>query len=216
MIGYLKGVILSKSDKELLIDAGGVGYEAQCSERCMDALPEKGDVGEIYVYAKLREEEMRLFGFISQEEKRAFLELTKISGVGAKVALAILSGLTPDDVATAVAAEDKKIFAKVPGVGPKLAARLINELKNGKNFFSPDNFIPTSAVASNGGRAASTPAPVSSGAPNRLREAVQALEGLGYDRSLAFSVLSKINAEHSDYSVERLIGEGLRQMAPAA
>jgi len=206
MIGYLKGVIKSKYDRELLIDVGGVGYEAQCSERCLHALPEAGQAGEVFIYAKLRDEELRLYGFISADEKRAFLELTKISGVGAKVALAILSTLAPEEIALAVASDDKKPFARVAGVGPKLAARLINELKNGKGFFSPDNFAaPPSGKAPVGRPAPALPS-------SALRDAVQALEGLGYDRSHAFSVASKICASTPNATAEAIISEGLRQL----
>jgi Holliday junction DNA helicase RuvA len=199
MIGYLKGVVVDFSERVLLLDVGGVGYEVSCSDRTVRALPGVGGVCALHIHTHVREDALQLFGFVSREEKRMFLTLTKISGVGAKLAIGVLSVLSPEEIAAATAAEDKKPFARVAGVGPKLAARLLTELKS----------VPWPALAGGmASREAVSPGETPSfpRADAALSDAVRALEGLGYDRLPAFRAVSRALEERPGLAVEGLIG----------
>ncbi|MET0155332.1 MAG: Holliday junction branch migration protein RuvA [Rickettsiales bacterium] len=209
MIGYLKGTIRSNVDKRVLIDVGGVGYEVTCTEGCAENLPTPGETGEVYVYARLREEEFHLYGFASLEEKSAFMELTKISGVGAKVALSILSAMSPMDIGLAVASENKAAFSRTPGVGPKLAGRLINDLKESKIFLSFAKAESATEMTSLPKRRSETNGFASDFV---LRDAVTAIEGLGYDRSVAYAVASKIYGANPSVALESLVAEILKHI----
>src|SRR5215213_3365695 len=129
MIARLSGILSETSADGAVIDVGGVGYLVQCSARTLDALgPIGGDVL-LLTELQVREDAWTLFGFGSAAERDTFRSLTSVQGVGGKVALAILSVLSPDDLARAVAQEDKAMIGRANGVGPKLAARIANELK---------------------------------------------------------------------------------------
>ena len=129
MIARLAGVLAETSADSAGIVAGGVGYQVQMSSRSLDALPETGGNVMILTELQVREDAWTLFGFGSTEERDAFRALTSIQGVGGRLALAILSALSPDELARAVAQEDKAMIGRANGVGPKLAARIANELQ---------------------------------------------------------------------------------------
>jgi Holliday junction DNA helicase RuvA len=129
MIARLAGILAETSADSAVILAGGVGYQVQMSSRSLDALPETGGNVMILTELQVREDAWTLFGFGSAEERDSFRALTSIQGVGGRLALAILSALSPDELARAVAQEDKAMIGRANGVGPKLAARIANELK---------------------------------------------------------------------------------------
>ncbi len=130
MIGKLRGVIDSYGEDFVIVDVGGVGYLVHCSARTLQALPAAGDAVTLSIETHVREDQIRLFGFHSDAEREWFRLLQTVQGVGAKVALSVLGTLKPADLATAVATRDKAMIARSPGVGPKVAERIVNELKD--------------------------------------------------------------------------------------
>ena len=175
MIGRLRGVLAETSDEELLIDAGGVGYVVRAGSRTLSRLPALGD--EVLVHVETRwtaEDGPKLYGFLGRDERRAFVALTHIQGVGPKAALSVLDVLSPGELASAVAREDKAAIGRANGVGPKLAQRIVVELKD-KAITADPVFLPHGQAAA----AIAAPVPTVSG------EAVSALMGLGIAEVLA-------------------------------
>ena len=130
MIGKLKGVIDSYGEDFVIIDVGGVGYVVHCSARTLQALPGVGQPMALAIETHVREDQIRLFGFLSDMEREWFRLLQTVQGVGTKVALAILGTLKPADLASAIAMRDKASITRTPGVGPKVAERIVTELKD--------------------------------------------------------------------------------------
>src|SRR5262249_38694157 len=130
MIGKLKGVIDSYGEDFVIVDVGGVGYEVHCSARTLQALPAPGEPAVLSIETYVREDQIRLFGFMSDVEREWFRLLQTVQGVGARVALSVLGTLKIADRATAVATRDKATVARAPGVGPKVAERIVTELKD--------------------------------------------------------------------------------------
>lgn len=130
MIAKLTGVIDEIGADHLIIMVGGVGYAVQASSRTLSAIGGRGDAVTIHTVMQVSENDMRLIGFVSGEERDGFRLLTGVQGVGGKVALAILSALTPAELHRAVVSGDKAMVARAQGVGPKLALRIVNELKD--------------------------------------------------------------------------------------
>ncbi len=196
MIGKLSGIVDSVGEGEAILDVGGVGYVVACSTRTLrDLVP--GEAARLLIETHVREDAIRLYGFRDAGEKLWFEHLQGVQGVGAKVALAVLSTFSPEDLARTVAAQDKAMLGRVPGVGKKLAERLAIELKD-----------KAGAVAL--GPAVQTPGkPVASGAAG---DAVSALVNLGYRQSEAFAAVAKAAREKADASVQDLIRAGLREL----
>lgn len=168
MIGRLRGVLAEVETDHCLIDCAGVGYVVACGARTLQRLPAPGDEATLQIESTWNAESgPRLYGFLSRDERRAFRTLTDIQGVGPKAALSVLDVLPPGDLAAAVAREDKAAVARANGVGPKLALRIVTELK-GKPL-GEVSFTPSAA-----GAPATAPA-----APSVTGEAVSALLGLG-------------------------------------
>src|SRR3982750_57157 len=130
MIGKLKGIIDSYGEDYIILDVQGVGYQVHCSARTLQALPAQGEPVSLAIETHVREDQIRLFGFQSDIEREWFRLLQTVQGVGTKVALAILSTLRPADLASAIAMRDKAMVARSPGVGPKVAERVVTELKD--------------------------------------------------------------------------------------
>ena len=130
MIGKLKGLIDSYGEDFVILDVNGVGYVVHCSTRTLQKLPRVGEASALAIETQVREDSIRLFGFASEAERDWFRLLQTVQGVGAKVALAILSILPANDLASAIAMQDKASVSRAPGVGPKLAARIVAELKD--------------------------------------------------------------------------------------
>src|SRR5690348_7930759 len=130
MIGKLKGVIDSYGEDYVIVDVHGVGYLVHCSVRTLQALPPAGEAVTLAIETHVREDQIRLFGFLSDLEREWFRLLQTVQGVGTKVALSILSTLKPADLASAIALRDKAMITRAPGVGPKVAERVVTELKD--------------------------------------------------------------------------------------
>ena len=130
MIGKLKGLIDSYGEDYVILDVSGVGYQVHCSARTLQALPTPGEGATLSIETYVREDQIKLFGFRTDMEREWFRLLQTVQGVGAKVALAVLSTLTPPDLANAIALRDKAAVARTPGVGPKVAERIVTELKD--------------------------------------------------------------------------------------
>jgi len=130
MIGKLKGIIDSYGEDHIVVDVNGVGYVVHCSARTLQALPATGEPVALSIETHVREDQIRLFGFLSDVEREWFRLLQTVQGVGTKVALSILSTLRPADLASAIALRDKAMVARSPGVGPKVAERVVTELKD--------------------------------------------------------------------------------------
>ena len=204
MIGKLKGIVEHLGDDCVLIDVNGVCYLVFCSSRTMGALPGVGEACSVFIEMMVREDMIRLHGFINESEKAWFNVLLGVQGVGARVALAILSTLSPSEISSAIALQDKAMMGRAPGVGPKLAQRLVSELK-GK--------IPDLGNVDGGALGLQT-ALGEGVASGNVADAVSALCNLGYSGAQASAALAKIVAsEGEDIPTERLIRLGLRELS---
>ena len=199
MIAKLKGVIDCLCDGFLILDVNGVGYRVFCSNQTLSVVGTKGGVCNLFVETQVREDHIHLFGFADNAEKEWFNVLTGVQGVGAKVALDILSALSPNDLSVALATGDSKAFTKANGVGPKLATRLVTELK-GK----------TASVATS--LEISTTLAGKSFSVGIVEEAISALTNLGYGRSEAGVVVGSVYQEKGDISVSDLIRFSLKEI----
>ena len=200
MIYCLTGKIVKKSMSAVVLSCGGVGYYAQCPASVAGALPGVGKEATLYTVMSVTENDVSLYGFATEEQQACFEMLTAVSGVGPKVGLAILSVMEPQRVALAISAGDHKAFKAANGVGPKLAQRIVLELKDkvAKGFVDG---ISREDVA---GAASGEPASQSSA------QAIAALVSLGYSQSEAALAISKIDAT---LPVEEIIKLALRGMA---
>ncbi len=198
MIARLTGNLLVKDPGSVVIDVHGVGYRASIPLSTFYGLPDVGNQVSLHIHTHVREDAILLYGFLTQREKELFLALTAVSGIGPKVALAIISGLPAGELADAIARGDQKKISTIPGVGPKTAARVILELKD--------------KVAALG---ATESGPCAAGAYSRQRdEAVSALVNLGYKKNMAEDAVKKICAVGGeDMALEILIKEALKALA---
>ncbi|QQR37172.1 Holliday junction branch migration protein RuvA [Devosia oryziradicis] len=204
MIGKLKGLVDSFGDDHVLIDCGGVCYEAFCSSRTLQALPRVGEAAVVFIETIVREDMIRLYGFSSEAEKGWFNLLMTVQGVGARVALSILSVLSPSELSSAVALQDKAMIGRANGVGPKLAVRLVTELK-GKTPVGPGIDAGTLGLQAALGEGVASSA---------ITDAVSALTNLGYSSAQASAALAKIVAREGDgVKTETLIRMGLRELS---
>ena len=204
MIGLLRGVILEKQAPDLLIDVAGVGYEVQLPLTSFYKLPEVGKEAVIYTHFVVREDAQLLYGFHTSTERALFRQLIKANGIGPKLALTILSGLSAQQFVRCVQHDDISTLVKLPGVGKKTAERLVVEMKDRlKGWGAGDLFTPfTDAAATD-----SSPQLAQSSAEE---EAVSALLALGYKPTQASKVVSQVMKENM--SSEQLIREALKSM----
>jgi holliday junction DNA helicase RuvA len=205
MIALLYGTVVALAEDSLVVDTGGVGYKAFCSRPTLSALS-VGGTCRLLVETHVREDAFQLFGFREEDERRLFLLLNTVQGVGGKAALSILSVLEPATLEQAIAAGDKTTLTRAPGVGAKLALRLLTELKD-KVGFSLSAPLP----AGGGKAGAATP---SSAIQTAAGDAVSALVNLGYARLDAFQAVRQAQEEGGE-SVETLVKEGLKRLARA-
>lgn len=202
MIAKLKGLIDSLGEDWAVIDVGGVGYRVFCSGRTLRRLG-AGEVAEVMVETHVREDHIHLYGFIDAVERDWFRLLTTVQGVGAKVALGLLTVLSSDELVQAIAAADKAVITQTPGVGPKLAARILNELK--------DKVGTIALAVAPGGQPAAGP----EGPGGTMSDAASALVNLGYQPSQALSAVSRAAGRLGEGAdVEALIRGGLSELAP--
>ena len=200
MIYCLTGKIVKKSMNAVVLSCGGVGYYAQCPASVAGALPGGGREATIYTVMSVTENDVSLYGFATEEQQACFEMLTAVSGVGPKVGLAILSVMEPDRVALAISAGDHKAFKAASGVGPKLAQRIVLELKDKV----AKGFVDGISLEDVAGASADTQASQGSS------QAIAALVSLGYSQSEAALAVSKIDAA---LPVEEIIKLALRSMA---
>lgn len=206
MIGKLKGVVDSTGEDYVILDVHGVGYVVNCSSRTLQALPRSGEAAVLSIETHVREDAIRLYGFLSDDERDWFRLLQSVQGVGAKVALAILGLGKTDHLASAIAAQDKAAISRAPGVGPRLAARITAELKDKVPAFTGNTL-----AASRGGDLEPT-----AGLPPAIQDAVAALVNLGYARPQAMSAVAVAQQElGEDAATQALIRRGLKALASA-
>jgi Holliday junction DNA helicase RuvA len=203
MIGKLRGTVDSFDQDELILDVNGVGYLVAASARTLRALPPRGEPTELLIETHVREDAIKLYGFLTAAERDWFRLLQSVQGVGAKVALGILGALTADALSAAIARQDRAMMARAPGVGPKLAARLVLELRDK---------APTFGAATLGG--APSNAERDAGLPKPAQDAILALVGLGYTQAPATAVVAKASAELGpEAQTATLIRAGLKALA---
>jgi holliday junction DNA helicase RuvA len=204
MIGKLRGVIDSYNEDSVVIDVHGVGYLVHCSVRTLQSLPAPGEAATISIETWVREDQIRLYGFATDLDREWFRILTGVQGVGAKVALAVLGTLKVADLANAIALGDKAQIARAPGVGPKLAQRLVVELKDKAPAFA--NVDP--AVVRLQGDLAERRAPLP------VSEAISALVNLCYGEIQASGAIAAAMRSAGDKATtESLIRLGLKELA---
>lgn len=190
MFYYLKGELAYRDLNTCVVDCGGVGYKMTVSHNTSDALITKiGKEVKLYTHLAVRQDGIELFGFGSDEERECFNRLTSVSGIGPKVAMSILSTLSPDKLAVAICTEDVKAISKAPGIGAKVAARIILELKD---KISKEMLAEGSSVA-----ISSIPAATITG-NSAFAEATEALAVLGYDKNTIISALSSVDPSIKD------------------
>lgn len=208
MIAKLTGIVDSTGSDWVILDVNGVGYLLSCSNRTLSRLA-VGERVSLVVETFIREERIVLHGFADQGEREWFRLLTTIQGVGARLALSILGVLDPDQLTRAIASQDKTALIRADGVGPKVAARILNELKDKVGNLMLGGAAAATPAAGKGG-----PVPVVPGATPALGDAVSALVNLGYGRSEAFSaVVAAGRTLGEDASVSDLIRQGLKELS---
>ncbi|MFT8764000.1 MAG: Holliday junction branch migration protein RuvA [Gluconobacter potus] len=199
MIGQLTGLVGQIEGERCIVDVNGVGYVVSASTRTLAALPQPPSVARVLIETIVREDAIQLFGFATTDERDWFRLLTTVQGVGAKVALAILSANSPGEILLAINAGDKGSLTRAAGVGPRLADRILSELRN-KGAKSPG-----------GGGTVSAPGVVSG--PSVENDALLALAGLGFRRAEAWPVLSKVLAENENATLDLAIRLSLKDLA---
>jgi len=201
MIAQLTGRVDALSDGSCVIDVGGVGYLVHASSRTLSALPAAPAAAKLLVETHVREDAIILYGFADSAERDWFRLLTTVQGVGGKVALAILSALSPKDLIVAISAGDKASLTRAPGVGPRLAVRLLTELRD------KTGAMPTSTGVSYTPIAAATPAD----------DALSALVNLGYRRPEAQQAVARVLDRLGDAAtLDALIRDSLKDLAQRA
>ncbi len=204
MIGRLRGAVAEVGEEEALIDVMGVGYIVRCGHRTLQRLPALGEETLIHVESQWSENQgLRLYGFLTREDRRAFVLLQAIQGVGPKAAMAVLDVLSPAELASAVAREDKAAVGRANGVGPKLALRIVTELKDKPITDGP--VLMTAPAASAASSAPAKPAPTG--------DAVAALMGLGVAEVNARRVVeAAADRLGEEATVQALIKAGLQEL----
>ena len=203
MIGKLKGILDSYGEDFVILDVNGVGYLVHCSARTLQALPAAGEPVALAIETHVREDQIRLFGFLFDGEREWFRLLQTVQGVGTKVALSVLSTLKPADLASAIALRDKAAVARTPGVGPKVAERIVTELKDKAPAYAD---LDPAVVRLSG-------AVDERRAPQPLSDAVSALVNLGYGQpqaAAAIAAAARTAGEGAD--ARSLIRLGLKEI----
>ena len=203
MIGKLSGRLDESGDGQAIIDVGGVGYLVFASNRTLSQLGHPGEAVSLLIETHVREDHIHLYGFAEPGERAWFRLLQGVQGVGSRLALAILSTLSPSDLTRAVASGDRPALTRAPGVGNKLALRMISELKDKVAALQLGAAAQLDGVA----------APVLDG-DQEVRDAAQALEGLGYRPSEALAAVSSVRKTLGDGAgLEELLKAALKELA---
>ena len=196
MISYIKGNLESKNIDNVVVEVGGIGYKIYMSASAIDRVGEIGSAVKIHTYMRVREDDISLYGFCTNEELKMFEQLLGVSGVGAKSALTILSNISPSSFALAIISGDVNALKSLPGIGAKSAQRMISELKDKMKTQDAieTEFVPTKNVVSN----------------SKAKDAIDALQVLGYARKDIDVAMSHIDVEN--LSVEDIIKQGLKYL----
>jgi Holliday junction DNA helicase RuvA len=203
MIGKLKGTVDEIGEDHAIIDVHGVGYVAFCPMRTLSGLHE-GEAAVLHIETYVREDMIRLYGFATHLEREWFRLLQSVQGVGAKVALAVLSTLTPSDLANAIALQDKAMVARAPGIGPKVAQRIVTELKSKAPAFAGQGSGTIGLKQELGEGVAAAP----------VADAVSALTNLGYSRDQAANAVAAAVREAGEGADSaKLIRLGLKELS---
>jgi holliday junction DNA helicase RuvA len=204
MIGKLKGIIDSYGEDYVILDVNGVGYQVHCSARTLQALPAAREPATLSIETHVREDQIKLFGFMSDSEREWFRLLQTVQGVGAKVALSVLGTLNASELATAIAMRDKAMVARTPGVGPKVAERIVTELKDKAPVLAD---VDPAAVHLAGSLDEKR-------APKPVADAVSALVNLGYGQpQAAAAIAAAARAAGEGVDTATLIRQGLKELA---
>ena len=196
MISYIKGKLEAKNIDNVVIEVGGIGYKIFMSVNSMDRLGETGTEVKVYTYMRVREDDVSLYGFCTNEELKMFEQLLGVSGVGAKSALSILANISPSSFALAIITEDINTLKSLPGIGAKSAQRMVLELKD---KMKTQEAVEMEAM------------PVQTTVKNdKARDSIEALQVLGYAKRDIELAISKINTE--ELSVEEIIKQGLKYL----
>ncbi|XOV78573.1 MAG: Holliday junction branch migration protein RuvA [Aestuariibacter sp.] len=205
MIGFVRGKLVDKCPPDVLVDVAGVGYELQMPMTSIYDLPEVGNDVKIFTHFVVREDAQLLFGFNNKQERALFRELIKANGVGPKMALGIMSGMTAGQFIQVVNQGDVSTLVKLPGVGKKTAERLIVEMKDRlKNLFGDADTITAQPLAMQ-------PANITSSEVGAKDEAISALVALGYKQAQAINMVKAVSQQAN--SSEEIIREALRSVA---
>jgi Holliday junction DNA helicase RuvA len=213
MIASLRGLVERADEDGAIVEVGGVGYLVFCSSRTMAALPRAGEAVHLRVETHVREDHIHLYGFATESERTWFRLLTTVQGVGARLALAILSALSPTDLARAIASGDRAAVSRANGVGAKLAARIVTELKDkaGDIELGPKARVGGVGKVNGKGRRDG------GDEDQRVSDAVSGLVNLGYGRTEAYgAVIEALREMGDDARVEALIRGGLARLGAAA
>lgn len=209
MIGKLKGIIDSVYEEYLILDVNGVGYRVFCSNKTLSGL-EVGSSISLVIETIVREDAITLFGFLNDYEKSWFEILCKVNGIGNKMALKIMGTLTTNEMLIAIESEDSKAFCRAPGVGQKIASRIIIELKNIRKMLVNADIGSVNINLTNNNKVG-----ISTNGNNkdlRLKDALSALENLGYQKNVAYNIIVSILNEREDIVIESLITEALKRI----
>jgi Holliday junction DNA helicase RuvA len=204
MIGKLTGVVDGFGADWAILDVRGVGYHVFCSVKTLEALPGRGEVATLFIETQIRDDQIRLVGFMSEVEREWFRLLLTVQGVGSKVALAVLGTLNSSELASAIALQDQAMIARTPGVGPKVAARIAAELKDRAPGITGVDMGVIRLQSELGGKIAPKPA----------ADAVSALVNLGYGQMQASAAIAAALREAGEGAeTARLIRLGLKELA---
>ncbi|MCB9547207.1 MAG: Holliday junction branch migration protein RuvA [Myxococcales bacterium] len=195
MIGRLRGTLQQKLVEEVIVDVGGVGYAVVCPLSVLEALPPEGAAAELVVHTHVREDQLVLYGFRDADERALFRLLISTTGIGPKLAMAALGGMTAERVARAIVDADVKALASIPGIGKRTAERIVLELKEKARALSP-------------GRPLAAPAPTS-----HLDDLASALRNLGYPAKEVEKLVAGLTDQAPTLSFEALLREALRRLA---
>ncbi len=199
MIAHIDGIVSEKNPDGVVVDCGGVGYELLCSASTLAACPALGKSVKLYAYLAVREDAMELYGFISREEKKMFMRLIGVSGIGPKSALGILGVLSVHDLSVALVTGDAAALARAPGIGKKTAQRLVLELKDK---------VSSEELTGTGAQTFMPPA------QSAQAEAIEALMALGYPSSEAAKAVSRVDKQFDKandiiFQALKLMGGGI-------
>jgi holliday junction DNA helicase RuvA len=205
MIAYLSGKLLEKQANTVIVEVGGVGYEVTIPLSTFYELGEEGADVSLRIYTHVREDALQLFGFKSERERQLYLKLISVQGIGAKSGISMLSGMSADEIVTAIRTDNLARLTSIPGVGKKTAERLVIELRDKLNEFTAQSALER--AASGGGAQAEAPADAV------YDDALSALVNLGYQRNAAEKALKQAIKDGTEISVQKLLRKSLQLLA---